>query len=82
MKPLRVERLQTVEKILPKRKMIFASFWYKRKRGVGQSPTTRGESRVTRRRAPNNAKKALKGFGGKQEFSPGLFLPKAGKEIL
>ena len=60
--------------------MIFASFWHKRKRGVGQSPTLKAKPSLAAE-AALNAKEALKGYGGKQEFSPGLFLPLAGKDI-
>ncbi len=49
--------------------------------GFGAKPQDLRRSRAARRGAPYYAPKALKGFGGKQEFSPGLFLPTAEKDI-
>ena len=49
--------------------LFFGSFCHKRNRGVGQSPTTPCEARRLRTEC-GKRKKALKGCGGKQEFSP------------
>ena len=48
-------------------------------RDGGQSPTLKAKPSLAAK-AALSVKEALKGYGGKQEFSPGLFLPKAGKD--
>ena len=55
--------------------LIFASFWYKRKWGCGgKAPATPCEARQLRTEC-GKRKKALKGCGGKQEFSPTAISP-------
>ncbi len=49
--------------------MLFASFWHKRKRGVGQSPTLKAKPPLAAE-AALNAPKALKGFGQHDAAKP------------
>ena len=60
-------RVQLVEKLLAKRQRFSLPFVGQKEAGVwGQRPRDLSE-------ALNYATKALKGFGGKQEFSPNIF---------